>query len=109
MGRDATCINQREVCIYTDLGGGIVWEGATILTRYLVQFHAPKGLRGVGVGVEEEARKGLEDGAVHILELGSGTGVCGLVAAGACSPLTPSCSFFFPPALSFSSCMCLCA
>lgn len=51
------------------LGGGIVWEAATILTRYLVQQQSRGAHRP-------------DDGAVvHILELGSGTGVCGLVAA----------------------------
>ena len=53
------------------LGGGIVWEAATILTRFLVQSGAPYLPGGEGTGR-----------CSHVLELGSGTGACGLVAAG---------------------------
>jgi hypothetical protein len=48
------------------LGGGIVWEAATVLTRFLATSRRPCA---------------DADDTKRILDLGSGTGVCGLVAA----------------------------
>ncbi len=66
----AQCVNLHSSA---GLGGGIVWEAATVLTRFLVQ---------PGHGPSQLPRRGGPGGCAHILELGSGTGVCGLVAAG---------------------------
>ena len=50
-----------------------MWEAATVLSRFFVQsVHGPSQL----------PRREGPSGCAHILELGSGTGVCGLVAAG---------------------------
>ena len=84
-------------------GGGIVWEAATVLSRFLAErgsgewsgweeLEGEARLRG-GVG-GAAAAAGDDDhtpgaGQLRVLELGSGTGVCGMLAHNACQRRLP--------------------